>query len=50
MLQVQSRLGHSSPQITQRYAHLADNGLRRASQSVASAISAALGKEAAAAV
>lgn len=40
--EVQGLLGHSSPQMTQRYAHLADSGLRRASQSVASAISAAV--------
>ncbi|MFS2066782.1 tyrosine-type recombinase/integrase [Duganella sp. CT11-72] len=41
LYEVQSLLGHSSPQMTQRYAHLADNGLRRASQSVANAINAA---------
>lgn len=41
LYKVQSLLGHSSPQMTQRYAHLADNGLRRASQSVANAINAA---------
>lgn len=45
LYEVQSLLGHSSPQMTQRYAHLADKGLRRASQSVASVISAALATE-----
>lgn len=42
LYEVQSLLGHSSAQMTQRYAHLADSGLRRASQAVADAVSDAL--------
>ena len=42
LYEVQHLLGHASPQVTQRYAHMADNGLRRASQAVADAVSAAL--------
>jgi len=38
---VQGLLGHSSPQMTQRYAHLGNTELRRASQVASSAISAA---------
>lgn len=35
-------LGHASPSTTQRYAHLADDPLRRASDSVAATLSAAM--------
>lgn len=35
LLQVQSLLGHGSPRMTMRYAHLADDGLRRASEVMA---------------
>ncbi|MUT70828.1 tyrosine-type recombinase/integrase [Stutzerimonas frequens] len=38
LYQVQGLLGHSSAQMTQRYAHLADNGLRDASQAVAKVV------------
>ena len=38
-------LGHASPSTTQRYAHLADDPLRRASDHIASVISAALNAE-----
>lgn len=38
---VQKLLGHASSQMTQRYAHLADSSLRRATESVASKITAA---------
>jgi integrase len=38
-------LGHSSPSTTQRYAHLADDPLRRASEHIANVIAAALGNE-----
>ena len=44
LYEVQALLGHSSAQMTQRYAHLTDNGLRRASQAVADAVDAALGQ------
>ncbi|SEQ49762.1 Site-specific recombinase XerD [Solimonas aquatica] len=40
---VQNLLGHSSAQMTQRYAHLADETLRKASQLVADQVSAAIG-------
>jgi integrase len=36
-------LGHSSPSTTARYAHLADDPLRRASDSIANSIAAAIG-------
>lgn len=36
-------LGHNSPSTTQRYAHLADDPLRRASEEIASSIAAAMG-------
>lgn len=36
-------LGHASPSTTARYAHLADDPLRRASDSIANSISAAMG-------
>ena len=39
-------LGHASPSTTQRYAHLADEPLRRASDSVSAALSHALGDQA----
>ena len=42
LYEVQGMLGHSSSQMTQRYAHLADSGLRRASQAVADVVSAAV--------
>lgn len=42
MYQVQELLGHSSTQMTQRYAHLADSGLRKASQGVADVVMAAV--------
>lgn len=38
LYEVQELLGHSPVQMTQRYAHLADSGLRRASQAVAAAV------------
>jgi integrase len=38
-------LGHSSPSTTQRYAHLADDPLRRASEHIANVIASALGDE-----
>jgi integrase len=37
-------LGHASPSTTQRYAHLADDPLRRASERIASMIASAIGK------
>ena len=36
-------LGHASPSTTARYAHLADDPLRRASDSIAGSIAAAIG-------
>lgn len=42
LYEVQGLLGHSSAQMTQRYAHLADSGLRRASQAVADVVAAAV--------
>lgn len=42
LYEVQGLLGHSSAQMTQRYAHLADSGLRRASQAVADVVTAAV--------
>lgn len=36
-------LGHNNPSTTQRYAHLADDPLRRASEEIASTIAAAIG-------
>lgn len=42
LYEVQALLGHSTAQMTQRYAHLADSGLRRASQAVADVVSAAV--------
>lgn len=42
LYEVQGLLGHSSSVMTQRYAHLADTGLRRASQAVADVVSAAV--------
>jgi integrase len=42
LYEVQNLLGHSSPQVTQRYAHLNASGLRRVSDSVAGVISAAV--------
>lgn len=44
LYEVQGMLGHSTSQMTQRYAHLADSGLRRASQAVADVVSAAVRK------
>lgn len=40
-------LGHNNPSTTQRYAHLADDPLRRASEEIASTIAAAMGSVAA---
>ena len=37
-------LGHSSPQVTARYAHVADNPLRRASNRIGARIAAAMGE------
>jgi site-specific recombinase XerD len=48
LYEVMHLLGHASSQVTQRYAHQADQGLRRASQAVANVIGAAMvdaGKE-----
>lgn len=42
LYEVQHLLGHASPQVTMRYAHMADSGLRRASQAVADVVSAAM--------
>ena len=42
LYEVQHLLGHASPQVTQRYAHMADSGLRRASQAVADVMTAAM--------
>jgi len=42
LYEVQGLLGHSTAQMTQRYAHLADTGLRRASQAVADVVSKAV--------
>jgi len=42
LYEVQAMLGHSTPQMTQRYAHLADSGLRRATQAVANVVNAAV--------
>lgn len=42
LYEVQNLLGHSSSQVTQRYAHLNASGLRKVSQSVAGVISAAV--------
>jgi integrase len=36
-------LGHNNPSTTQRYAHLADDPLRRASEEIANTIAAAIG-------
>lgn len=41
LYEVQSMLGHSTPQMTQRYAHIANKALRSASQRVADVVSAA---------
>jgi site-specific recombinase XerD len=38
-------LGHASLSTTQRYAHLADDPLRRASEHIANVIASALGNE-----
>ena len=46
LYEVQELLGHSTAQMTQRYAHLADSGLRRASQAVADVLTAATRKAA----
>jgi integrase len=42
LYEVQHLLGHASPQVTQRYAHMAESGLRRASQAVADVVGKAL--------
>lgn len=42
LFEVQNLLGHSTPQVTQRYAHLTASGLRRVSETVAGVISAAV--------
>ncbi len=42
LFEVQNLLGHSTPQVTQRYAHLTASGLRRVSDTVAGVISAAV--------
>lgn len=42
LYEVQHLLGHASAQVTMRYAHLADSGLREASQKVADVVSAAM--------
>lgn len=42
LYEVQHLLGHASPQVTQRYAHMADTGQRRASQAVADVVGAAM--------
>lgn len=42
---VQKILGHSSPNMTQRYSHLADVRLKQVSNSVSAAVSQALGSE-----
>jgi integrase len=42
LYEVQHLLSHASSQVTQRYAHQADVGLRRASQAVANVIIAAM--------
>jgi integrase len=42
LFEVQHLLGHSSPQVSQRYSHLANSSLRRASQAVADVVNAAL--------
>jgi integrase len=44
LYEVQELLGHSTAQMTQRYAHLADSGMRRASQAVADVVAAAVGR------
>jgi integrase len=46
LYEVQHLLGHASPQVSMRYAHLADTGLRRASQAVADVVSAAISQHA----
>lgn len=45
LLAIGKLLGHASPSTTQRYAHLADDPLRRASEHIASVIASALGSE-----
>lgn len=45
LLMVGKLLGHSSPSTTQRYAHIADDPLRRASENVSKQIAAALAGE-----
>jgi integrase len=42
LYEVQNLLGQSSPAMAQRYSHLADSSLRRASQAVADVVSAAV--------
>jgi len=44
LYEVQKLLGHASTSVTQRYAHIAQPGLQRASQSVADAVNAAVRK------
>lgn len=42
LYEVQHLLGHASPQVTQRYSHIADSGIRRVAESVSAVVSAAL--------
>ena len=42
LYEVQHLLGHASPQVTQRYAHLADSGIRRVAESVSAVVCAAM--------
>ena len=42
LYEVQHQLGHASPQVTQRCAHVADSRLRLTSQAVADVVGAAM--------
>lgn len=42
LFEVQNLLGHSTPQVTQRYAHLTSTGLRKVSETIASVINEAV--------
>jgi integrase len=45
LFEVQNLLGHSTPQVTQRYAHLTASGLKRVSETIAGVINDAVKQE-----